>query len=197
LGTTATTPTLSINIPTFFTDTVNFKKDITAPNIIYGITKGDGINTQNISGITKITNTGVLSVNGSTGAVAITAGDGISITGNKITNSYSFTPDYSQGGWEYTGTTLGLATTTDSVIVDSLTFGNATITNGKSILPNTDLGSDLGSSAYRFNNLWVANINSNSSQSFSGQTTFSFAPTDTTISKASILINPTTSVADG
>ncbi|KKP86118.1 MAG: NOTCH2 protein, partial [Candidatus Roizmanbacteria bacterium GW2011_GWA2_35_8] len=79
---------------------------------------------------------------------------------------------------------------------DSLRFIGR-IANGTSLLPDTDLGADLGSSSLRLNNLWVANINSNSSQSFAGQTTFSYSPTDTTISQASVLINPTTSAANG
>ncbi len=86
--------------------------------------------------------------------------------------------------------TLGDATT------DAITF-TGRVANGTSLLPDTDMGSDIGSSALRFNNLWVANINSNSSQSFSGQTTFSYAPTAATIAQASVLINPTTSAANG
>ncbi|MEK7550901.1 MAG: MerR family DNA-binding transcriptional regulator, partial [Patescibacteria group bacterium] len=93
-------------------------------------------------------------------------------------------------------TTLNGAVTLGDAATDSITF-TGRVANGTSLLPNTDLGSDLGSSALRFNNLWVANINSNSSQSFSGQTTFSYAPTDTTISQASVLINPTTAAANG
>ena len=79
---------------------------------------------------------------------------------------------------------------------DTLTFLGK-VANGTGILPFSDLGADLGSSGFRFNNLWVANINSNSSQAFSGQTTFSYPPTDTTISEASVLINPASSVANG
>ena len=43
----------------------------------------------------------------------------------------------------------------------------------------------------------MANINSNSSQAFSGQTTFSYPPQNTTIDEASVLINPASSVANG
>ncbi len=92
--------------------------------------------------------------------------------------------------------TLSGPVTLGSSASDALTFMGR-IANGTSLLPNTDLGSDLGASDKRFNNLWVANINSNSSQSFSGQTTFSYPPTDTTIAQASVLINPTTSAANG
>ncbi len=101
------------------------------------------------------------------------------------------------------GTTAvtGALTTSGAVTLGDATSDNITFTgrlaNGTSIIPNTDLGSDLGSSSLRFNNLWVANINSNSSQSFSGQTTFSYAPTSTAITQASVIINPTTSVDNG
>lgn len=178
---------------------------------IISLAAGDGISVDG----NKITNTGIKS---------LAAGTGISIDGNKITNTYSFTPDYTQSGWT-TGTgkvylstltnNVGIGTSTPSTalhvvgastLAGSVTLGSAStdsitftgrIANGTSLLPNTDLGSDLGASGKRFNNLWVANINSNSSQSFSGQTTFSYAPTDTTISQASVLINPTTSAANG
>jgi len=73
---------------------------------------------------------------------------------------------------------------------DTITF-NARIANGTSLLPDTDMGSDLGSADFRFNNLWVANINSNSSASYAGQTTFTYEPADATLAEASVLINPT------
>ena len=111
----------------------------------------------------------------------LTAGGALGVTG-----ATTLTGALSANG----NVTLGNSTS------DSLTFVGR-ITNGTSLTPDTDLGSDLGSSDLRFNNLWVANINSNSSQSFSGQTTFSYPPTDTTLSQASVLINPTTSVANG
>jgi hypothetical protein len=178
------------------------------------VTAGDGI------AITTDTTTNTLSL-ANTGILSLTAGTGIEVDGNKITNTYTFTPDYTQGGWKREGTVLKPSVLSDSVEVGALTTtgltvngsstlngsltvnglsvlsGSVTIGNGVAILPNTDLGSDLGSSTYRFNNLWVANINSNSSQSFSGQTTFSYPPTDDTISQASVLINPTTSAPGG
>lgn len=97
--------------------------------------------------------------------------------------------------WNNTNYRLGIGTTSPRSTLDI--DGDVTLSNGHKILPDTDLGNDLGSSSYRFNNLWVANINSNSSQSFSGQTTFSYAPTDATITQASTIINPTTSAANG
>ena len=101
------------------------------------------------------------------------------------------------GGTTLTGALLANGNVTlGNATSDSLTFVGR-ITNGTSLLPDTDLGSDLGSSSNRFNNLWVANINSNSSQAFSGQTVFSYAPTDATLAQASVIINPTTSFANG
>jgi len=262
----------SINVPAQFADTTTFSglatflQDISAPNIIYSLTAGKGISIS-LGQTPTLTNTGVTSLQTKTGDLTLSAGDGISIDGLKISNSgirslsagggisvsgnevtnsdtgssqsifktisvsgqsdvvtdtngdtltfagsgvtittdatndkITFTavePNYALSGWTDNGTSVGLTTTTDSVVVDTLTFGNATITNGESFLPDTDLGSDLGSTTKRFNNLWVANINSNSSQAFSGQTTFSYAPTDTTISQGSVIINPTTSAANG
>src|SRR3989339_1572836 len=165
------------------------------------------------SGITSLTAGTGISVSGSTitntGITSLTAGTGISISGSTITNTYSFTPDYTESGWTDNGTSIVLTTLSDSVTVGALSAssieisgttvlgGNVTISDGVSILPNTDLGSDIGSSTKRINNIWAANINSNSSQAFSGQTTFSYAPTDTTITQASVIINPTTSAANG
>ncbi|HVZ67681.1 MAG TPA: helix-turn-helix domain-containing protein, partial [Patescibacteria group bacterium] len=59
---------------------------ILASNIIYGVTAGTGIDVT--SGQNPvITNTGVLSIGGQTGNVTLTAGSGISISGNTITNT--------------------------------------------------------------------------------------------------------------
>ncbi len=213
--------TFNVNLPSVFSETVEFKKDITAPNVVYSLqgsvgditlTAGDGISikgttitnsslgsSQNIFKTIKLGSSS-FSAGGNSDTLEFAGSSGTSIsmdTANKKLTFSSTAPDYSQSGWTRTGTVVGLTTVTDSVVVDGLTFGNATVTNGKSIIPNTDLGSDLGSTTYRFNNLWVANINSNSSQSFSGQTTFSYAPTDSTITQTSVLINPTTSAANG
>jgi hypothetical protein len=173
-------------------------REITNSGILT-LVAGDGITVDG----NKITNSGITS---------LSAGTNISIDGNKINNTYSV--DLTASGWTDSGTAVTLTTTTDTVTVGTLTTGaitassltvdglsvlsgNATIGNGVAVLPSVDLGSDLGSSSLRFNNLWVANINSNSSQAFSGQTTFSYPPTDTTISEASVIINPTTSAASG
>src|SRR3989339_692377 len=184
---------------------------------ITSLTAGSGItvsgSTITNSGITSLTAGTGISVSGSTitntGITSLTAGTGISISGSTITNTYSFTPDYTESGWTDNGTSIVLTTLSDSVTVGALSAssieisgttvlgGNVTISDGVSILPNTDLGSDIGSSTKRINNIWAANINSNSSQAFSGQTTFSYAPTDTTITQASVIINPTTAAASG
>jgi len=155
------------------------------------------------------------------------ASGGVSITtdatNDKITIN-SASPDYTLSGWTDSGTSVYMTTTTDSVgigttsptsklhvvgssnLAGAVVLGSATtdaltftgrIANGTSLLPNTDLGSDLGSSSYRFNNLWVANVNSNSSSSFSGQTTFTYEPTATTYAESSVIINPTSPIADG
>ena len=180
---------------------------------ILTLTAGTGIsvdgNKVTNSGITSLSAGTGISVSGNeitnTGITSLSAGTNISIDGNEISNTYSV--DLTESGWTDNGTSIVLTTTTDTVAVNTLTTGGITassltadgitMTNGNSILPDTDLGSDLGSSSLRFNNLWVANINSNSSQSFSGQTTFSYAPTNTTVSEASVIINPTTSAANG
>ncbi|MFZ3301809.1 MAG: MerR family transcriptional regulator, partial [Microgenomates group bacterium] len=205
--------TFTVNVPSKFNETVTFLKDIVAPNVVNSINDETGDITIDNS-LTAGTGISILDRTiTNSGIVTLSAGTGISVDGNKITNTYSFTPDYTQGGWTKTGTTVGLTTLTDSVTVGALTAGavtvdslttgglsltsDLTVSSGHSLLPDTDLGSDIGSSSYRFNNLWVANINSNSSQSFSGQTTFSYPPTDTTINQASVLINPTTAATNG
>ncbi|MBI2443517.1 MAG: MerR family transcriptional regulator, partial [Candidatus Levybacteria bacterium] len=61
---------------------------LTASNVIYSLTAGQGIGITGGQNAT-ITNTGVLSVGGSTGAVSLTAGTGISISGTTISNTLS------------------------------------------------------------------------------------------------------------
>ncbi len=61
---------------------------VVAPNLIYGVTAGTGIDIT--SGQTPtVSNTGVLSLNGATGDVTLQAGDNITISGNKISASAS------------------------------------------------------------------------------------------------------------
>ena len=96
-----------VNIPSTFTDDVNFLHGITvtgisttsggidtqnsdvnagtgsvfASNLIYGLVAGNGI-AIGAGQTPTVTNTGVLSIGGQTGAVTLTAGTGISISGN-------------------------------------------------------------------------------------------------------------------
>src|SRR3989339_414385 len=291
LGTTQEQLYFTVNVPARFT------QPLTAPNVLYSLTAGSGIRVSEGQSPT-LTNTGVLSLQGQTGALTLTAGSGMTLSGLTLTNSdtgsgqnifktiavsgqtslstdtnadtltlagsggitlttdpdsdkitiTSAAVDYTLSGFTDSGTSVYLTTTTDNLGVGTLTptynldvagtghysdaltldstlgvtgtttldgsllangnvtFGDTTsdsltftarLANGTSLIPDTDLGSDLGSSGLRFNNLWVANINSNSSQAFSGQTTFSYAPLDTTIDETSVLINPTTSAANG
>ncbi len=56
---------------------------ITASNIIYSITGGEGLSITS-GQIPSITNTGLLTIQGKTGKVALEAGDGITIDGLTI-----------------------------------------------------------------------------------------------------------------
>ena len=81
----------NVNVPANFKDTATFEKaivgtNLTAPNVIYSLTAGTGIGLT--TGQTPtITNTGVTSLQGSTGDLTLAAGSGISISGMTITNS--------------------------------------------------------------------------------------------------------------
>ena len=78
----------------FFTGPVSMNNGLTvngiisAQNILYGLKAGTGIGVTSEQ-IPTITNTGVLTVNGQSGAVTVsaTAGDGINVDGLKITNN--------------------------------------------------------------------------------------------------------------
>ena len=83
---------LNINIPAIFNSTVKFVKDVVVPNIIYSIKAGVGFKVENNGSTPTLTNTGVLSINGSAGALSLTAGTGINIVslsgqGVTITNN--------------------------------------------------------------------------------------------------------------
>jgi len=122
--------TFSINVPTNLTntlsvaqavsldDTLTVAGTLTAPNVVYGITAGTGITVtggQNPS----VSNTGVLSVGGTTGAITLEAGDGIEVSGLKITNTRS----------------AGATNTDDQTLAEVLAQGNAT--EGTDILFST------------------------------------------------------------
>lgn len=90
--------------------------------------------------------------------------------------------------------------TSDSFYITGATMafgGNVTAASGTNISPAVDLGADLGTSSIRWNNLYVANINSNAGLDVSGQAIFTYEPTDTTYGESSIMINPTAPVANG
>ena len=310
----------SVNVPAHFYDDVTFAKafnvneltanSVIADNLIYSLKAGSGLSVS--SGQTPtITNSGVLSLGGSTGALSLTAGSGISVSGLSITNSdtgsaqnifktYSvsgqsdittdsntdtftfaagdritLTTDATNDkltitglnpGWTDDGTTVRLTTATDNVgigtaitggyklkvegnlfagstavfnswvgigtstptselhvvgaglfsgnlgVGSSLTVDGPAVLNGNiglgssandavtfngrlatstAILPINDLGADLGSASLRFNNIYVANINTSVAQSYVGQVTFTYEPADTTYTEGSVLINPT------
>jgi len=109
--------------PLFFTVSIpaTFKEDISAPNVIYSLTAGQGINTtQGQDPI--ISNTGVLSLQDQTGALEFEAGGGISIDSLKISNS---------GVTSFQSKTGALSLTAGTgITIDGLT------------LTNSDLGSD-------------------------------------------------------
>lgn len=156
---------LTVNIPSIFEGDTSFNGVVTlahplkAPNVLYSLTAGDGISitagqnpTISNSGILSLTAGDGITVDGNkitnSGIRSLAAGTGISIDGNKITNTSS--PDYTQSGWTDSGSSISLTTLTDSVTVGALTTGaitatslttdGITITNGNSILPDTDLG---------------------------------------------------------
>ena len=81
-----------MNVPANFYEKTTFNKGIElqgqliAPNIIYGLTAGNGIEV-GTGQSPKITNTGVTKLQGSTGEITLSQGTGISISGTTITNS--------------------------------------------------------------------------------------------------------------
>ena len=83
-----TDATLEINLPTLFSAPVVFLEDITAPNILYSLDVGDGIELSGDPQSPTITNTGVLSLEGINGAIELQSDNiRISTSGNTITLS--------------------------------------------------------------------------------------------------------------
>ena len=101
-----------VNVPSTFVETATFEKDVvvngsatflgpiktqngnldlgsgklSASNIIYGLTAGNGISVGNSQAPT-ISNTGVTSIQGKTGNVVLTAGSGLALDGLQINNT--------------------------------------------------------------------------------------------------------------
>ena len=297
LGAATSGYTFNVNIPAVFNSTVNFVKDIIAPNVLYSLKGGDGVSVDPGQDPT-ITNTGAISLNGYSGELLLKAGSGIKIKGLSISNSDTgssqnifknvvvdnqptvqansnsdtltfaggagltlttdaanktiiFTPDTSAiniSGWTHSGNfiyntiptdmvgigttpvshnleiagteyVLGAATlgSTLDVVGDTtllgtlltnggITLGNANtdlvtfnagLAAGTVIAPVNDLGADLGTASLRFNNLYVANLNSNTGMVTQGQAIFSYSPSLTAYTDASVIINPTSPVANG
>lgn len=98
---------------------------------------------------------------------------------------------------------VGIGTSSPSETLDvkgSAIIGNtssdtinlvARIKAGTSIIPEVDIGSDLGAENYRFNNIYVANINSNTQLTSTGQAIFTYEPKNTSYAESSVRINPT------
>ena len=86
---------------------------------------------------------------------------------------------------------LAGAVTLGSASTDSITF-TGRMANGTSLLPDTDLGSDLGSASLRYNNIYAANLTIDSGFSSSGQALVTYNPDDTTFAESSLRINVTT-----
>ncbi len=125
---------LVINIPTLYQDSLTiqgnavFEGEVTSPNIINNVTVGGGLASTGGQSPT-ISNTGVLSLAGQTGAVALVAGEGIAIDGLTISSTISQGNDQnifstiSAGGTSFSADSTG----------DTLSF-----TAGKGITLSTD-----------------------------------------------------------
>jgi len=70
----------------------------------------------------------------------------------------------------------------------------AGISSSKDISPATDLGASLGDATHRFNDIYVANINT-SGMSTSGQAVFTYQPLSTDFAQSSVLVNPSSAIA--
>lgn len=134
--------TLAINLPVKFTNDVDFQGNltagslslfqngltvqqgnievtqgsITAPNLIYSVTGGDGVTVT--GGQNPVVSfSGVTSVGGQTGTITLASGDGISIDGTKITNN-----DRGSSQNIFKNVVVGPDTITAGSNNDSLTF---------------------------------------------------------------------------
>ncbi len=117
--------------------------------------------------------TGVLAIanGGTNNSTAYTAGSVIFSDGTKLTQ------DNAQFFWDDTAHQLRIG-------------------SGGAVIPSVNLGADLGTTALRWNNIYVGTVNSNSTLSTTGQALFTYTPTDTTYGQSSVQINPTTAPAN-
>ena len=70
---------ITFNYETVFAQPVEFLQDVTAPNVLYSLSGGDGISLSGDAQNPTISNTGVLSVNGVKGAVTFKAGENVTL----------------------------------------------------------------------------------------------------------------------
>jgi len=80
--------------------------------------------------------------------------------------------------------------TLGDAITDNITF-TGRLASGTSIIPIVDLGSDLGTAALRFNNIYAANLEIESGFTSPGQLLVTYDPADTTFAESSLRINIT------
>lgn len=104
---------LKINVPVEIMSTASVSGNLTAPNILYGITAGQNIAVSGDPQNPTISTTGVSSFQGQTGAVALTAGSGISISGLTISST---------GGNSFENIKVGSSTITAGSSTDTLEF---------------------------------------------------------------------------
>ncbi len=144
----------NVNVPSTFSDSVNFLKDITfrgqtvflggintqnqdvnagtgkitGSNVVYSLTAGTGLS---VSGgqTPTITNTGVTSLGGSAGSLNLTGGTGITIDGLKISNS-----DLGSSQNIFKNIAVGSSTIAAGSNTDTL---NITAGSGVTLTPNT------------------------------------------------------------
>lgn len=154
---------ISFNIPSYFTDTATFEKattfngkatfnndiqitnhnldlgtgQLTASNVVYSVTGGDGIS---VTGGQRpvVTNTGVLSVQGQTGAVSFLAGSGITFDGLTVNNTGVTSLQGQSGavtltagsGISINGTTISSTSQSSGNAFGNITVGGTTIAAG-------------------------------------------------------------------
>jgi len=135
-----------------------------------------------------------------TSLTAISTGEGFLAydTDDNALQVFNGTTWTSVGGVAGAGTAgqVTFWTDTDTISSDSgFLYDSATdilsIGSGGAVNPTVNLGSDLGSSSLRWNNLYVGTINTNATLDITGQALFTYDPADTTYTEASVLINPT------